>query len=167
MGTPALKSLLISPEVNASFAERAPEILPGPLSPEDSIEALRVPQWDDWTVEDAVLREVAADCLGYPYFIQLWGEKLWDTGWPRKTVDRQTMDEARTGVDRVRADFYAARYDEFERFALDEGIDTAVVLRAVQRVAPLVAAPNAVLGTPRPASGTGGRGPQPSTSRGG
>ena len=37
VGTPALKPLLLSPEVNASFAERAPAILPGLLSFDDSL----------------------------------------------------------------------------------------------------------------------------------
>ncbi len=146
-GTPALRPLLLSQEVNASFAERAPAIQPGLLSLEESVEALRVPQWEDWEVDNAVLEEVAADCLGYPFFLQLWGEHLWEAGRPQRVVDRQAIDAARGGVDAVRADFYAARFDEFERFGREQGVDRVALLAAVQRIAPQVSARNAVITT--------------------
>ena len=147
VGTPALKPLLLSPEVNASFAERAPAILPGLLSFDDSLAALRVPQWSEWRLDESVLQEAAADCLGYPFFLQLWGEQLWEAGRSRRAVDGETLDAARAVVDAVRADFYAARYDEFERFGLEEGVGRDALVAAVQRVAPQVCAPNAVITT--------------------
>ena len=147
VGTPALKPLLLSEEVNASFAERAPAILPGLLSLGESIEAIRVPQWKAWEVDESVLREVAADCLGYPFFVQLWGEQLWEAGWSRRAVDRRTFDAARKRVDAVRADFYAARFDEFERVGIDQGVGREALLAAVQRIVPQVSAPNAKITT--------------------
>ena len=51
VGTPALTPYILSAEVGASFAERAPVIVPDLLSPVESIEALRVPQWQRWVVE--------------------------------------------------------------------------------------------------------------------
>ena len=147
IGTPALKPLLLSEEVNASFAERAPVLTPALLSPQDSLLALRVPQWREWTLDEKVLNEVVAESLGYPFFVQLWGDQLWEAGCLRKAVDRETLAIARKGVEVVRADFYAARIDEFERFASRRGIDRDALLSAVQRVAPHVGAPDAAITT--------------------
>ena len=147
VGTPALTPLLLSQEVNASFAERAPVIAPGLLSLAESIEALRVPQWGEWKVDAQVLEEVAADCLGYPFFLQLWGEQLWEAARSRRTVDAQAFGAARVAVDAVRADFYAARFDEFERFGMEEGVGRAALLAAVQRIAPRISEWNAVITT--------------------
>lgn len=149
VGTPALTPLLLSQEVNASFAERAPVIMPGLLSLDESIEALHVPQWQEWKVEEPVLEEVAADCLGYPFFLQLWGEQLWEAGRSRRAVDAQAFHAARTGVDAVRTDFYAARFDEFERFGMEEGVGRATLLAAVQRIAPEISEWKAAITTRR------------------
>ena len=43
-------------------------------------------------------------------------------------------------MEAVRADFYAARIDEFERFANEHGIERDALLSAVQRIAPQVSA---------------------------
>ena len=147
IGTPALKPLLLSEEVNASFAERAPVLTPALLSPQDSLLALRVPQWREWTLDEEVLSEVVAESLGYPFFVQLWGDQLWEAGCLRKAVDRETLAIARKGVEVVRADFYAARIDEFERFASRHGIDRDALLSAVQRIAPHVGTPDAAITT--------------------
>lgn len=139
VGTPGLMPRLLSAEVGASFAERVPIIVPGLLSAEHSLDALRVPQWQHWQVDESILAEVAAEALGYPYFLQLWGEQLWEAGLQRRTVDRQTLKVARPAADAVRADFYASRFDEFERLAQQYGMDRDPLLAAVQRVAPAVA----------------------------
>ncbi len=149
VGTPALTTLVLSPEVGASFAERAPMIEPGLLSREESLDALHVPQWQRWTVDESVLHEVAADSLGYPFFLQLWGEQLWEAGLDRRTVDAHTLEAAREGVQAVRSRFYAARFNEFERFALENEIDRHAVMEALQRVASQVSDHGAVLPTGR------------------
>ena len=147
IGTPVLKPFLLSDEVNASFAERAPVLVPGLLSPADSLLALRVSQWSAWTVDDAVLEEVVVDSLGYPFFLQLWGEQLWEAGVEDKRVDRTALATARRGVDAVRDDFYAARFDEFESFANKHGMDRDALLAAVQKIAPLVSSLEAAIST--------------------
>ena len=125
------------------------EPVPGLLSLDESIEALHVPQWQEWKVEEPVLEEVAADCLGYPFFLQLWGEQLWEAGRSRRAVDAQAFHAARTGVDAVRTDFYAARFDEFERFGMEEGVGRATLLAAVQRIAPEISEWKAAITTRR------------------
>ena len=144
-GTPPLKAFLLSDEVNASFVERAPVIAPGLLSPPDSAKALRVPMWDTWDVDHEVLRAATEDSAGYPYFLQLWGEALWDAGQARQTIDQQVLATARQRVNASRTEFYASRLDEFEDFAVRQGIDRATVLAALQTVASEVARPGATI----------------------
>ena len=93
------------------------------------------------------MEEVAADALGYPFFLQLWGEQLWEAGCERRTVDRQTLKAARQSVDAVRGRFYAARFDEFERFAVAQEVNRSVLIAAVQRIAPHVSDRGATITT--------------------
>lgn len=146
-GTPGLRPFLLSDAVNASFVERAPLVVPGLLSPMESREALEAPGWRRWTRDDAVLDEAAADSLGYPWFLQLWGRALWDAGRARRTVDRETLAAARPRVDAVRADFYSHRYDELENAARRDGIPRNAMLAAAQAVAARVDTPGAAIGT--------------------
>ena len=146
-GTPRLRPFLLRDEVNASFVERAPVTAPGPLSPTASREALDVPDWRHWRKEDAVLDEAAADSLGYPYFLQLWGHALWNAGEARQSLDRAALAEARARVDAVRADFYGARYDEFESSAREDGIPRDAMLASVRAIAGRVGAPGTAIST--------------------
>lgn len=146
-GTPALKPFLLSDEVNASFVERTPMVVPGLFSDDQCREALGVPQWRDWQVEAGVLDEVVKDSIGYPYFVQLWGKALWDAGVARRTLDRQVLEDARSRVDAVRGGFCADRFDEFERDAGKVGVDRKAMLGAVQRVAANVRSRTASLST--------------------
>lgn len=140
-GTPQLRPHLLSEQVNASFVERAPLVAPGLLTRAASHEALDAPAWRNWEREPGVLDEAAADAMGYPYFLQLWGEALWDAGNAQGRVDRATLGQARARVNEVRADFYARRYDEFETAAVSHGVPRAAMLATVRAVAPLVNAP--------------------------
>lgn len=146
-GTPGLRPFLLSDAVNASFVERAPLIVPGLLSPAESREALDAPGWRRWRRDDAVLGTAAADSLGYPWFLQLWGQALWDAGRARETVDHDALATARPRVDAVRADFYSHRYDEFEHAARRDGIPRDAMLAAVQAIAAKVDAPGAAIST--------------------
>ena len=146
-GTPGLRRFLPSDAVNASFIERASLIVPGMLSPAASREALEAPDWRDWRRDNAVLDAAAADSLGYPWFLQLWGQALRNAGWARQTVDRQSLAAARLRVDAVRADFYSHRYDEFEHAARRDGIPRDAMLAAVQAIAVQVDAPGAAIST--------------------
>ena len=146
-GTPGLRPFLLSDAVNASFVERAPLIAPGLLSPAESREALNAPGWRRWKRNDAVLDAAAADSLGYPWFLQLWGQALWDAGRARETVDQDALATAGPRVDAVRADFYSHRYDEFEHAARRDGIPRDAMLAAVRAIAVQVDAPGAALST--------------------
>ncbi len=137
-GTPQLLPHLLSEQVNASFVERAPLVAPGLLSPEAAQAALEAPAWQGWERDDDVLPGAARDSMGYPYFLQLWGEALWDAGNAQRRLDRATLVAARERVNAVRADFYARRYDEFETAAPGHGIPRDAMLAAVRAVAPLV-----------------------------
>ena len=142
-GTPGLRPFLLSDAVNASFVERAPLVSPGLLSPAASREALEAPAWRHWKRDDAVLESAAADSLGYPWFLQLWGQALWDAGRERETVDADALAAARPRVDAVRADFYSHRYDEFEHAARRHGIPRDALLAAAQALAARVSTPEA------------------------
>lgn len=120
--------------------------MPGLLSPAASREALEAPDWRGWRRDDGVLDAAAADNLGYPWFLQLWGQALWDAGSARRTVDRECLAAARLRVDAVRADFYSHRYDEFEHAARRDGIPRdAMLAAAVQIDAPGAASSTAAL----------------------
>ena len=146
-GTPGLRPFLLSDAVNASFVERAPLIVPGLLSPAASREALDAPHWRHWTKDDAVLDAAADDSFGYPWFLQLWGQALWDAGRASERVDRETLAAARAQVDAVRADFYSHRYDEFETAARRDGIPRDAMLAAARAIAAQVVAPEASICT--------------------
>ena len=94
-----------------------------------------------------MLGTAAADSLGYPWFLQLWGQALWDAGRARETVDHDALATARPRVDAVRADFYSHRYDEFEHAARRDGIPRDAMLAAVQAIAAKVDAPGAAIST--------------------
>ena len=134
-GTPALRTYLLSDEVNASFVERAPVITPGLLSTEDASAALHVQAWEAWNIQSETLNTAVEQSHGYPYFLQLWGKALWDAGASRRTIDEGTLDAARESVDAARTALYVSRFDEFEDFAVREGIDRRTVLGAVQDAA--------------------------------
>lgn len=146
-GTPALKPFLLSRAVGASFVERAPMIVPGLFSQAQCREALDVPHWRGWRTEETVLEEAARDSVGYPYFVQLWGKALWDAGCGRQALDDGVLEEARQQVDAIRAEFYASRFDEFERDAVEAGIGRDAMLKAGQVVAAAVRSPEDVLTT--------------------
>ena len=134
-GTPALRAYLLSEAVNASFVERPPVIVPGLLSPEDAATALHVSAWGAWAVHPAILDTAAEESSGYPYFLQHWGKALWDAGVARRAIDPTALDIARGAVDAARTALYVTRFDEFEDFAIREGVDRRTVLAAVQRAA--------------------------------
>ena len=101
--------------------------------------------WDTWDVDHDVLRAAAEDRTGYPYFLQLWGEALWDEGQARQTIDEQVLAAAREKLDASRTEFYANRLDEFEDFAIRQDVDRSAVLAVLQRVASEVARPGATI----------------------
>ncbi|MFP4233781.1 MAG: AAA family ATPase [Nitriliruptoraceae bacterium] len=78
-------------------------------------EALREPFVDDAgvDVDEEVIDHVHADSGGYPYFVQLWGEALWDVLPARRGVRLADAVRAQRAVDVRRDDFFGRRWRRF------------------------------------------------------
>lgn len=78
-------------------------------------EALRDPFVEDAGVDvhDDVIDHVHADTGGYPYFVQLWGEALWDVLPERRDLRLSDVARAQRPVDVRRDDFYERRWRRF------------------------------------------------------
>lgn len=78
-------------------------------------EALRDPFVEDGEVDidDDVIDHVHADTGGYPYFVQLWGEALWDVLPERRDVRLADVARAQRTVDVRRDDFFGRRWRRF------------------------------------------------------
>ena len=143
-GTPELMSHLVSvgPEdpstgktMTAAFIERADKVYPDLLDKDASRDALLTPfQEENWQIDDAVMNEILDDAQGYPWFIQLWGEGLWDNGLDDRTINRAVMEAAKGKVIRERISVYQARLNE-----LNEPLNDAVGGRQVLFAARVVA----------------------------
>lgn len=130
-GTPGLPATLA--ETDASFWNRlgSGRLGVGLLSVEAAVEALEAPlrQRDVRITKDALASVVEA-AQRYPYFLQLWGEALWQQrlaagGGP---LARTHVDAARPPVAARMAEYYQDRYRELE---------AAGLLPAAVAVAPL------------------------------
>lgn len=143
-GTPELMSHLISvgpkdsstgKTMTATFIERADQVHPDLLDIDASRDALLTPfQEEKWQIDDAVMNDILDDAQGYPWFIQLWGEGLWNNGMNAKTVNRAVMEAAKDKVIRERISVYQARLNE-----LNEPLNDAVGGRQVLLAARVVA----------------------------
>ena len=143
-GTPELMSHLTSvgpkdpatgKTMTATFIERADKVYPGLLDTGASQDALLTPfQEEQWQIDDAVINDILDDAQGYPWFVQLWGEGLWDNGLNGKTIHRAAVEAAQDKVRRERIAVYQARLNE-----LNEPLDDAVGGRQVLLAARVVA----------------------------
>ena len=68
----------------------------------------------DVAMEKDALRMVHADSQGYPYFLQVWGEALYDgLNWPEeRTVTTPHVEAAWAEVNQVRLEYYGDRWRE-------------------------------------------------------
>ena len=114
-GTPGLAAHLGA--MDASFWSRlgAGLLGIGRLDPAAAQAALVDPlQAHDVRIEAKALQAVVEDSQCYPYFIQLWGDALWEdhlaTGATELTAE--TVATARPKVDAWVADYYQSRYQE-------------------------------------------------------
>ncbi len=108
-GTPDLEmTLSIS---GSTFTERIMGRSVGRLAREDAARALTEPFGERACFEDRALSAVLDEAQGYPYFIQLWGEALWNTvagsgvariGMPQVEAAAAAADEARRRLYRRR-----------------------------------------------------------------
>ena len=132
-GTPGLSTHLGT--MNASFWSRLGQgrlgigLLSGTAAGEALIEPMSAHGVD---VDADALDTVVEDSQRYPYFIQLWGEALWErhlaTGAARLTAAH--VAEARPGVTARMTDYYQDRYRELEAGGL---LPAAVALAPVFR----------------------------------
>ena len=120
-GTPGLLTHL--GKMNASFWDRLGSGLLGigRLSDAAAKEALVAPLGTRQVcIEDDALETVIEHSQRYAYFVQLWGEALWNqhlaTGEPRLAAAHVTA--ARPAVDVRTAEYYQRRYRELETSAL-------------------------------------------------
>lgn len=112
-GLPGAADRLLSE--GQTYAERLATLDLGMLDVFGVGEAMRVPFADDADVDvpDDVIDHVHTDTGGYPYFVQLWGEALWDVLPERRNLRLSDVVRAQRPVDVRRDDFYERRWRRF------------------------------------------------------
>ena len=118
-GTPDLPVHLS--EMEASFWGRSRKLALGLLAADAAADAIRIPlQTEGRSIADETLAQVVAESHGYPYFLQVWGDLLWDAmpgaARPASLVD---VDRVRPLFETERNTYYRDRYVELERAELD------------------------------------------------
>ena len=121
-GTPGLRSHLNS--MNASFWNRAERRAIGRLDADATAAAIREPLESERIAIDAdALEHVVCESHGYPYFVQVWGQALWQqlAGTAAPEPGRhltQAVAAAQTDFDREKNNCYLDRFEELERLRL-------------------------------------------------
>ena len=114
-GTPGLPAHLR--KMDASFWDRNRRLGIGRLSEVAAREALQEPLGDRGTsIHAQALDAVVKHSQRYAYFIQIWGEELWDKCLATKKTQLTTADVAdvQDNVERRMTDYYSDRYRELE-----------------------------------------------------
>ncbi len=115
-GTPGLSHFLTT--VGASFVGRSEKMGIARLDAQATADAMVKPlQEDGITVDADALEHVVEDSQHYPYFIQLWGEALWDLA-KQKELQKLTSEgvvEAKLVIESHRITFYKERRDTLEK----------------------------------------------------
>ena len=123
-GTPNLRGHLGA--MGASFWNRVRKLRVGRLDEDASREGFARPFADARIpVEDAVLDEMVRLSHGYPYFIQLLGQKVWERlGWSAASgeaapeVTPAVFEAARPGFEDAKGDYYLDRFAELRKLGL-------------------------------------------------
>lgn len=121
-GTPDLRDHLNT--LGATFWNRAKQRPIGRLSRSAAAEGLQRPlAAEGLTVDDDALAEMVETSHGYPYFIQLWGEAVWNRARavPARAGGAVTMDvveDARADFNWQRNDYYGHRFRELEKLEM-------------------------------------------------
>ncbi len=109
-GTPGLAHLLTT--VGASFVERSTKMGIARLDAQATADAIVKPlDADGVHIAADALEHVVEDSQHYPYFIQLWGEALWDLA-KEKDLQKLTSEEiaeVETKIENRRLNFYEER----------------------------------------------------------
>ncbi|MDE0154265.1 MAG: AAA family ATPase [Gammaproteobacteria bacterium] len=118
-GTPGLQKQL--QRMGATFWERSERLYPNLLSHRDAAKALIKPlEKYHITCEEDWLETIIQDAQGYPYFVQLWGDKLFDALKQRgqARIDQKITTQARSEVGLRKKYFYRDRYYEIKEARL-------------------------------------------------
>lgn len=118
-GTPILEDRLH--DMGASFWDRSERLGIGRLGPAATFDALVKPiEEHGGTAMPDILEPVVEESQCYPYFVQIWGEALWDEirGTEPKVVDARAVASARARFENEKEKYYSSRYIEFEKSGL-------------------------------------------------
>ena len=119
-GTPDLSDALDG--MNATFWDRASKVGVGLLSEEEALEAIEIPLRDRGIAlqDPKQWEDIARDASGYPHFVQLWGDALWDrseeTG--RNQLTAGDVERAGSAVAAERLHYFGLRRKELRRAGL-------------------------------------------------
>lgn len=109
-GTPGLYEVMA--RARATFHERGKKISLGLLRPEAAADAIRIPMArEEISIHEDLLRRIVTDSQCYPYFLQSWGEALWNEAskHARTTLDEGLVNYAVEEVNTVRRGMYENR----------------------------------------------------------
>ncbi len=111
-GTPDLDSVLS--RSGATFIERSRMERIGRLDREEARQALFEPFGKHIRFSDDAMEQVLDEAQNYPYFIQLWGQALWDVLARTRAHNpgMEVVNEARKNVNVQRLELYNRRMDE-------------------------------------------------------
>lgn len=120
-GTPGLSAHLR--KMDASFWDRSRQFGLGPLSHTAAKEALEKPLSNRGkSIDVDALDSVANHSQCYAYFVQIWGEELWDLCLYAETQLAQltvaSVADVQDEVEKRMTDYYRHRYQELERGGL-------------------------------------------------
>lgn len=105
-----------------TFDERFVEKRLGPLSNAAVREAITVPLRNlaqGVAVTDEALETIERECMGFPFFVQVWGELIELSGATR--VDRALIERVRAGFEDERDKLYRARWRRLRQSGLAAG----------------------------------------------
>ena len=118
-GTPGLRNQLST--INATFWERNDILQPNLLTFEDAYKAVAEPlETIQVTHDQDILKNIAQDSQGYPYFTQLWGERLFIRLQLQKAghINRELAQLAFKDIRDEQQIFYQGRYDRLDKLGL-------------------------------------------------
>lgn len=117
-GTPHLPDHLKA--MRTSFWERSRRLFIGRLGPDASADAIRIPLEERGrSISDAAAARVAEESHGYPFFLQLWGELLWEaSGDAGRKLSCPDLDRVRTQFEKEKDGLHLNRYRELMRAKL-------------------------------------------------
>lgn len=105
-----------------TFDERFVEKRLGPLSNAAVREAITIPLQnlaEGVAVTDEALETIERECMGFPFFVQVWGELIELSGATR--VDQALIEQVRAGFEDERDKLYRARWRRLRQSGLAAG----------------------------------------------